>query len=98
MKKLKIGKESFTDRDKEFEILITISKTKQLTNEEEKKLLEEIRSGNEEPVERLVDSWEALILSVVKQIPTEIPIEELIVASLKQKISASEKILPVTCL
>lgn len=66
------------EREKEFERLLTISKTKQLSADEEKKLLEEIRSGNEERIEKLVDSWEGIILSVAKQIPTEIPIEELI--------------------
>jgi DNA-directed RNA polymerase specialized sigma subunit len=78
MRKLKIAKQSSSERDKEFEKLIAVAKTKQLSNSEEAGLLDKIRRGNYEPIERLIDSWEVLILSVAKQIPTEIPIEELI--------------------
>ncbi|MDQ2720671.1 MAG: hypothetical protein M3Z26_13060 [Bacteroidota bacterium] len=71
-------KNTLSGRNQEFEKLIAIAKTKQLSNIEETKLLNEIRSGNEEPIERLVDSWEGNILSIAEQISTEIPIEELI--------------------
>lgn len=84
MRKLKIVQNSSSERDEEFEKLIALAKTKQLSNSEETELLEKIRSGNEEPIERLVDSWEVIILVIAKQIPTEIPIEELIAIGRKE--------------
>ncbi len=93
MRKLKLKiKENFsTERKKEFDRLVAISKTKHLTQEEEEKLLEEIRSGSDEPIERLVDSWEVNILSIAKQIPTEIPIEELIVVGRNELIKLAKQ-------
>lgn len=84
MKKLKFTKQLSINRDNEFENLIAVAKTKQLSNIEETELLNKIRSGNREPIERLVDSWETVILSVAKQIQTEIPVEELIAAGKKE--------------
>lgn len=67
-----------TNRDKEFEKLIAIAKEKELSNEKRDQLLQEIRNGNREPITELVDSLEMMVISIAKQIPTEIPTEELI--------------------
>lgn len=78
MRSLKIKTRPITERDLEIQKLKEIAKTKQLSYSEETELLNKIRSGDRESIERLVESGEVIILSVAKQIQTEIPIEELI--------------------
>ncbi|MEO5650484.1 MAG: hypothetical protein ABIR03_11260, partial [Ginsengibacter sp.] len=84
MRQLKFAKEISTERINEFEKLISIARTKQPSNAEQRALLEKVRSGESELIEKLVDSWEVNILSIAKQIPTEIPIEELIAIGKKE--------------
>ena len=80
MRHLKFANEISNERNKEIEKLISIAKEKQPSNAEQRELLDKIRSGESELIEKLVDSWEVHILVIAKQIPTEIPIEELIAA------------------
>ena len=84
MRQLKIAKEISTERNMEIEKLIKIARAKQPSNVEQRELLVKIRSGESELIGKLVDSWEVLILSVAQQIPTEIPIEELIAVGRKE--------------
>ena len=56
IKQIKIIKQSLTKREKAFEELISITETKQLSNKKSEELLEEIRSGNGEAIEKLVNS------------------------------------------
>jgi DNA-directed RNA polymerase specialized sigma subunit len=74
LRKLKIDPKTSTARDQEFENLIAVAKTKKLSNTEDTEFLHKIRSGNRESNEKLVDSWEAVILSVARQIRTDAPI------------------------
>lgn len=58
--------------------MIAIAKEKELSNENRDQLLQEIRNGNREKISKLVDCLETMVLSIAKQIPTKISIEELI--------------------
>lgn len=78
MRPIKITEKSSTERDKAFAKLIAIAKTKELSDEESQKLLDEIRSGNAELIEKLVNSFEMIILKVARQIQTDMGIEEMI--------------------
>ena len=84
MKQSKLLPEIQFKRNEEFDKLIESAKSTKLSNEEEMGLLNEIRSGNREPIETLVNSMEALILIVAKQIPTEQPVEELVSVGKKE--------------
>ena len=84
MRQLKIAKEISSERNMEIEKLIEIARAKQPSNAEQRELLDKIRRGESELIGKLVDSWEVLIISVAKQIPTEIPIEELIAVGRKE--------------
>jgi len=78
MRSIKIKKKVLTERDKTFKKLIMVAKSKALSDEESQKLLDEIRSGNEAAVEKLVDSYEVIILKVAKQVYTETEIGEMV--------------------
>lgn len=58
---------------------LPLPKPKAISDEESQKLLYEIRSGNEEAIGKLVDSYEIYILSVAQQIQSEMEIEEMVV-------------------
>lgn len=78
MQKIEVAK-PVNSRDEEFQKLMVVAKPKKLSNEEINRLLEQIRNGNAEPIERLVDSFETMIVSIAQQIPAETPLEELII-------------------
>lgn len=84
MRQLKFANKISNERNKEIEKLISIAKAKQPSNAEQRELLDKIRSEESELIEKLVDSWEVHILVIAKQIPTEIPIEELIAVGKKE--------------
>ncbi|HET7116708.1 MAG TPA: hypothetical protein VFI29_09465 [Hanamia sp.] len=90
MRPIKIKKEVLTERDKAFVKLIAIAKAKALSDEELKKLLDEIRSGNEEAIEKLADSYETIILKVAQQIQTEMEIDEIIELGKKSLMKLAE--------
>lgn len=89
MRPLKIKKEALAERDKTFEQLLTIAKTKAFDNDSQK-LLDEIRSGNREAIEKLVNSFEIIILKVASQIETEMPVEEMIAIGKKSLMKLAE--------
>lgn len=78
MRQLNVKKLLESDRDLAFEKLKERASIKQLSREEEKRLLIEIKNGNLESIEKLVDSWEIIILSIAQQIPTDLAIEEML--------------------
>jgi hypothetical protein len=82
--------QSERDRDKEFESLIATAKTKQLTKEEQTQLLNEIRNGNKEGIIKLVDSWEIIVLSIAKWMPSTIAIEEMMIIGRKELFKLAE--------
>ncbi len=80
-----------SDHEKEFENLNAIGKTKLLSGEEQTRLLNEIRSGNRKPIERLVNSWETIILSIAKPLGTEkVTFKEMLEAGKKELLKLAE--------
>lgn len=78
MRPIKIKKKPLTKRGKTFKKLIAIAQTKALSYEESQHLLDEIRSGNREAIEILINSHEIYILTVAQQIYTEMEIGEMV--------------------
>lgn len=84
MRQIKIAEEIIAQRDKEFEKLIEIAREKQPSNADREELLDKIRKGESKLIEKLVDSSEVLILIIAQQIPTEMPVEELVAVGRKE--------------